>query len=339
MSTGAAIFAGTALAVALSFVLLTFGSAIGLSVSSFEPGEGVSLRWLGIASGLWFLWVAITCFRRPAATSPGGCAGRCRARASMRSRCATARMALSSGRWARSSGRCWRRAELPASWARPGALAGHRGTRRPVEAVGGDVGYLGLRLLRGDGADAAAVLTRNLGEGEMSAEDRDYLVVAGGRADRADSGGGRSGGRRGRGARRSSSMPRRSRRREQARVVGAIAAFLIAATLMASAAAAYLAAAAGGDHRDRNVPFGTARPPLTGKEAAHARPHRLAARRPAPGRADHRLPYVTAPRALYAAASSAWCLASSASAFCMTRRTPRAAWRMRCSFSTRPRRT
>ena len=44
---------------------------------------------------------------------------------------------------------------------------------------------------------------------------------------------------------------------EQARVAGAIAAFVIAATLMASAAAAYLAAAAGGDHRDRNVPFGT----------------------------------------------------------------------------------
>ena len=44
---------------------------------------------------------------------------------------------------------------------------------------------------------------------------------------------------------------------EQVRVAGAIAAFLIAATLMASAAAAYLAAAAGGDHRDRNVPFGT----------------------------------------------------------------------------------
>ena len=57
-----AIFAGTALAVALSFVLLTFGSAIGLSVASFEPGEGVSLRWLAIASGLWFLWVAITGF-------------------------------------------------------------------------------------------------------------------------------------------------------------------------------------------------------------------------------------------------------------------------------------
>ena len=54
-----------------------------------------------------------------------------------------------------------------------------------------------------------------------------------------------------------SSTPRRVDAAEQARVAGAIAAFVIAATLMASAAAAYLAAAVGGDHRDRNVPFGT----------------------------------------------------------------------------------
>ena len=45
------------------------------------------------------------------------------------------------------------------------------------EAVGGDVSYLGARLIRGDGGGAAAVLTRNLGDGDMSAEDRDYLVA------------------------------------------------------------------------------------------------------------------------------------------------------------------
>ena len=45
-----------------------------------------------------------------------------------------------------------------------------------AEAVSGDVDYLGSRLLRGDGGDAAAILTRNLSDGDMSAEDRDYLV-------------------------------------------------------------------------------------------------------------------------------------------------------------------
>lgn len=57
-----AILAGTVLAMALSFVLLTFGSAIGFSVTSFEPHEGASLFWLSVASGLWFIWVAITSF-------------------------------------------------------------------------------------------------------------------------------------------------------------------------------------------------------------------------------------------------------------------------------------
>ena len=61
-STGAAIFAGTALAVALSFVLLTFGSAIGLSVVSVRAGRGRVAHWIAIASGIWFLWVAITSF-------------------------------------------------------------------------------------------------------------------------------------------------------------------------------------------------------------------------------------------------------------------------------------
>ena len=69
-----AIFAGTALAVALSFVLLTFGSAIGLSVASFEPGEGVSLRWLAHrlrASGS-------SGWRSPASRAGGYLAGRLR---------------------------------------------------------------------------------------------------------------------------------------------------------------------------------------------------------------------------------------------------------------------
>lgn len=57
-----AILAGTVVAIALSFVLLTFGSAIGFSVTSFEPREGASLFWLSVVSGLWFIWVAITSF-------------------------------------------------------------------------------------------------------------------------------------------------------------------------------------------------------------------------------------------------------------------------------------
>ena len=123
------------------------------------------------------------------------------------------------------------------------------------EAVGGDVSYLGARLLRGDGGDAAAVLTRNLADGEMSAADRDYLVAlvaertgqtpeaAGAAVDAAV-------------AEAREFYAEAVDAAEQARRAGAIAGFVIAATLMASAAAAYLAAASGGDHRDRKVLFG-----------------------------------------------------------------------------------
>ncbi len=250
----AAIFAGTALAVAMSFVLLTFGSAIGLSVTSFQPGEGVSLRWLAIASGIWFLWVAVTSFgaggylagrlRRPV---PGTSVDETEMRDGAHGLVVWATGALVGAVLAASGVT----GVVGGAGAIAGTAAGTAG-----EAVSGDVSYLGSRLLRGDGADAAAVLTRSLGEEEMSAEDRGYLTSLV--------------------AERTGQTPEEAEAAvetavtearafyaealdtaEQARVAGAIAAFVIAATLMASAAAAYLAAAAGGDHRDRSVPFGT----------------------------------------------------------------------------------
>ena len=249
-----AIFAGTALAVALSFVLLTFGSAIGLSVTSFEAGEGVSLRWLGIASGIWFLWVAVTCFaaggylagrmRRPV---PGSSVDEVEVRDGANGLVVWALGALVGAMLATSG--------VTGVVGAAGNAAG-AAAQTASEAVEGDVGYLGSRLLRGDGGDAAAVLTRNLGDGEMSAEDRDYLVsLVAERTGQTPEAAGEA----------VDTAVTEARQfyaeavdaAEQARVAGAIAAFVIAATLMASAAAAYLAAGVGGDHRDRNVPFGT----------------------------------------------------------------------------------
>ncbi|CAN5440437.1 hypothetical protein BH10PSE7_BH10PSE7_06940 [soil metagenome] len=57
-----AIFAGTALATAISFVLLTFGSALGLSLTSAYEGRGLSLAGFAIAAALWLLWVQISSF-------------------------------------------------------------------------------------------------------------------------------------------------------------------------------------------------------------------------------------------------------------------------------------
>ena len=55
-----AIFAGVVVASAVSLILLTFGSAIGLSMTSAREGEGASLFWVAIVGGLWVLWVQLS---------------------------------------------------------------------------------------------------------------------------------------------------------------------------------------------------------------------------------------------------------------------------------------
>jgi hypothetical protein len=58
----AAIFAGAVLASAISFVLFTFGTGIGLSLTSPYPGESVNITAFAIALGLWVLWVSTSSF-------------------------------------------------------------------------------------------------------------------------------------------------------------------------------------------------------------------------------------------------------------------------------------
>ncbi len=57
-----AIIAGAVLAAAISFVLLTFGTAIGLSMASPYRGEGASRNLFLIAVALWMLWVIVSSF-------------------------------------------------------------------------------------------------------------------------------------------------------------------------------------------------------------------------------------------------------------------------------------
>jgi hypothetical protein len=57
-----AIFAGAILASAISFVLFTFGTGIGLSLTSPYPGESVNIVTFAIALGLWVLWVSTSSF-------------------------------------------------------------------------------------------------------------------------------------------------------------------------------------------------------------------------------------------------------------------------------------
>ena len=131
-------------------MLFTFGSAIGLSIVSFEPRDGASLFWLAIVSGLWFIWVAVTSFgaggylagrlRRPA---PGASVDEIEVRDGSHGLLVWATGALLG-------------AVLAASGVTGaiGAVARATGTvaQTAAEAVGGDLDYLGERLVRGTGS-------------------------------------------------------------------------------------------------------------------------------------------------------------------------------------------
>lgn len=57
-----AIFGGIVLASGISLILLTFGSAVGLSFVGFQAREGAPGWLIGIGAGLWLLWVQISAF-------------------------------------------------------------------------------------------------------------------------------------------------------------------------------------------------------------------------------------------------------------------------------------
>lgn len=57
-----AIAAGVFISLAVSSVFLAFGSAIGLSVTSFHPSQSAPVIGIVIAAGLWLLWVQISSF-------------------------------------------------------------------------------------------------------------------------------------------------------------------------------------------------------------------------------------------------------------------------------------
>src|SRR4051812_24805932 len=58
----AAVIAGIVLASAISLVLLTFGSALGLSFTNFRTFTGTAPVWAAIAAASWLLWVEVSSF-------------------------------------------------------------------------------------------------------------------------------------------------------------------------------------------------------------------------------------------------------------------------------------
>lgn len=260
-----AILAGAVLAAALSLILLTFGSAIGLGIASPLPGEGVSVFWFTVAAALWLLWVQVSSFM-----AGGYLAGRLRRR-------------VGDGKPDEVDMRDGSHGLLV--WA-TGTLVGAvmlvsgimSAAQTTAQVVGGAVetaasaaagasddvsAYLTDTLFRAEqqaGSQAALrardeigrIVTRAVANGELAREDRDYVagVVAsqtGLEPEEVES-------------RIDATIQQIEVWQEEAleaadtaRRAGVMAAFLTAATLLVSAAAAYFAATIGGRHRDEGT--------------------------------------------------------------------------------------
>lgn len=256
-----AIFAGAVLAAAISLVLWAFGSGLGLSMVSAEPAEGVSLRWMTIAAGIWFVWVAVSSF-----SAGGYLAGR------LRRRIGDATEDEVETRDGAHGLVVWAVATLFSTFLALSGIGGLLGGAASATGAAADAAasivddqgdYFADRILRrttGGGISPEArdevmtILARSVSQGELSAEDRAHLVqIASNETDtppeeveaRVDAVLGELD------AAREEAM----QAAEQARIAGVIGSFVVAATLLISAAAAYFAAGYGGQHRDQNLGF------------------------------------------------------------------------------------
>ena len=260
-----AIFAGAALAAAISLVLLTFGSALGLSMTSAREGQSASLFWIAVIGGLWILWVQIS-----ASMTGGYLAGR------MRRRHGDASEYESDIRDGAHGLVVWAVATLVAatltySGAMGTATVAGNAASATVSALGtaagaaasGPTDLLVDRTLRGaPGADPINESTRAevnrilisaaTTEGGLTAEDRQYLVAVA--ADRAGITPEEAEARIDQVMAQAQQLENDARAvADQARRAAMIAAFLLAASLLIGGATAYYGGTLGGNHRDKQT--------------------------------------------------------------------------------------
>ena len=252
----AAVVAGTVLSSAISLVLLTFGTAIGLSMVSPFEGEGTSGPVFAIALGLWVLWVVVSSF-----IAGGYLAGRMRRRAwdatphevevrdGAHGLTVWALCILVAGLMAAAgvSGIVRGGSEVAGAVASAGA-----GTDRGPEAFGYAVDSLFRSVdQRVDPAAArdevARILAKSAVRGEIPDADRTYvarLVAARTGVEPAEA------------ERRLNQVVMEAKQAaDTARKAGIWTAFLTAAALLTGAAAAWWGASAGGKHRDEGIDF------------------------------------------------------------------------------------
>jgi len=269
----AAVIAGAIVAAAISFVLLTFGTAIGLSITSPYPREGVSVTVFLIVLALWMIWVSLSSF-----FVGGYLTGRMRRRIGLSPHEVEVRDGVHGLLvWALGT----LMGALIATWmatgaAKTGTEAAAASTTATsftsaVSKAADPVGYLTDSLFRpaptapsaaqptavrsDPRAEAARIFARSATSGDVSADDQAYLAElvardaglspadAKTRVDKvvADF--------------RSAAQSARDAA-EKARRFGLLLAFITAATLVVSAAGAWWAATRGGNHRDEGRDFG-----------------------------------------------------------------------------------
>lgn len=258
----AAILAGGIFALAISFLLISFGASLGLSLASPFQGEGVSVAWLAIAAGIWFAWVMVTGFG-----AGGYIAGRMRRNAGD----ATAdEVEVRDGThglmvWATGAlvGAVLAAAGV-GGFVSAGSSAAGAVTEAATEAVSSD--YFANVMLRGSETGAAAnagidadvqqevagILARSVASGEVVERDRSYLAQLVAANSDLDQEAARA---RVEGVTTEIDEARETALEavEKARVAGVVFGFIAAATLLIGAVAAFFAATAGGRHRDEGV--------------------------------------------------------------------------------------
>lgn len=257
-----AIFGGTALSAAISTLLTTFGSALGLSLVSVEPSRSTGLTALAIAGALWILWVTVT-----ASAAGGYLAGRMRrpaADASQHERhvrdgahglIVWAVGALLVAALAASSAAGLVRTATAGAAAATTAASTALGQQPDPMATAVDT------LTRAAGTEpvtqaerdeASRILVRSLAGGQLDQGDRSYIAsrmaarmnIAQPEAEkRIDDAFGRL----------NQAKETAKQAAERMRKIGVLSAFLTAAALLVGAATSWMAAQLGGKHRDEEL--------------------------------------------------------------------------------------
>lgn len=259
----AAVFAGAVLAAAIATVLLTFGSALGLSFADFNENDGMSIGWFAVTAALWLVWVQVSSY-----FAGGYLAGRLRRRIGDSTEYESDIRDGSHGLLVWAVGVLF---TVLVTLTGLGGIASTTATTVSNVAAGAasnediDEGseLVVDRFLRGTGAaqpalpattrdEVGRILTASLAAGALNEADRSYLtstIQTGAGLDQAAA------------QQRVDLLWAEAQQArqaaldaaERARQIALVAAFLAAASLFIAGAAAYFAATLGGNHRDKQT--------------------------------------------------------------------------------------